>query len=475
MKVTEFKNRLKSTLRTVSPLLAGSLLFMGAPHVNADETCMSPYMAKIAGQEDYVYVWTLGVEGLGDGQDKLVTISVNPDAHDYGKVRNSESVGGRNEAHHSGYTDDRKYLWAGGLDTNKIFIFDVYTDPAKPKLIKTIDDFVSKSGGVVGPHTPYALPGRMLWTALSNNQDHGGRTALVEYTNDGEYIDTYWIPTDDDLQGAVKTGQYADGYGYDIQVLPRRNAMFTSSFTGWTNYMMDFGQMLEDEEAMKRFGNTIVVWDLHTRQPKQVLDAAGAPLELRCAWGHANNYCFTITALTSEIILISEDLENEGWKAEVVGTVANPSEIPLPVDFSIASDDSMLWVNTFMDGTTRGYDITDPRNPVLAHEQYIAPQINMVSSSWDNTRLYYTSSLLANWDHKGEKDVQFIKLMHWDRETKTMTEQFHIDFYEEKLGRAHQMRFGAYSLFGREIPAHLIKASSDTSDSVASNLVMNQE
>ena len=24
----------------------------------ADETCMSPYMAKIVGQEDYVYVWT---------------------------------------------------------------------------------------------------------------------------------------------------------------------------------------------------------------------------------------------------------------------------------------------------------------------------------------------------------------------------------------------------------------------------------
>ncbi|MCU7944213.1 MAG: selenium-binding protein, partial [Candidatus Thiodiazotropha sp. (ex Cardiolucina cf. quadrata)] len=32
----------------------------------ADETCQSPYMAKIVGQEDFVYVWTLGVEGVGD-------------------------------------------------------------------------------------------------------------------------------------------------------------------------------------------------------------------------------------------------------------------------------------------------------------------------------------------------------------------------------------------------------------------------
>jgi len=446
-------DKLKPALGMLGPVIVSAGLFMTLPTtVQADETCMSPYMAKISGQEDFVYVWTLGVEGLGDGQDKLVTVSVNPEADDYGKVRHVESVGGRNEAHHSGFTDDRKYLWAGGLDTSKIFIFDVHTDPAAPKLVKTIDDFVSKSGGVVGPHTPYALPGRMIWTALSNNQDHGGRTALVEYTNEGEYIDTYWIPTDDNLQGAEKTGQYADGYGYDIQVLPRRNAMFTSSFTGWTNYMMDFGQMLQDKEAMKRFGNTVVVWDLHTRQPKQVLDAEGAPLELRCAWGAENNYCFTITALTSEIILIIEDEEKGGWKAEVVGTVANPSDIPLPVDFSISSDDSMIWVNTFMDGTTRGYDITDPYNPKLVHEQYIGPQINMVSSSWDNTRLYYTTSLLANWDHKGEKDVQYMKLMHWDPETKTMTEQFHIDFYKEKLGRAHQMRFGAYSLYGKEAP-----------------------
>jgi selenium-binding protein 1 len=30
------------------------------------------------------------------------------------------------------------------------------------------------------------LPGRMMLTGLSNDKDHGGHTALVEYTNDGE-------------------------------------------------------------------------------------------------------------------------------------------------------------------------------------------------------------------------------------------------------------------------------------------------
>ena len=85
-------------------------------HQNAEQ-------AKLVGQEDYVYVWTLGADGIGDEQDKLVTIDVNPDSRDYGQIIDTLSVGGRNEAHHSGLTDDRRYLWAGGLDTSKIFIF----------------------------------------------------------------------------------------------------------------------------------------------------------------------------------------------------------------------------------------------------------------------------------------------------------------------------------------------------------------
>jgi len=418
-------------------------LFITMP-VQADETCQSPYMAKITGQEDFVYVWTLGMEGLGDEQDKLVTVDVNPKSKKYGKVINSLSVGGRNEAHHSGFTDDRKFLWAGGLDTNKIFIFDVHTDPAKPKLTKVITDFVAKSGGVVGPHTTYALPGRMMITGLSNNKDHGGRTAMVEYSNKGEHIATHWTPTDGDLRGAVKTGSYADGYGYDVRVLPRRNAMFSSSFTGWSNYMMDFGKMLSDGEAMKRFGNTVVQWDLHARQPKKIFDVPGAPLEIRCAWNPNHNYCFTTTALTSKIWLIYEDKKGE-WQSKAVADIGDPSKIPLPVDISIQSDDNMLWVNTFMDGKTRGFDISDPFKPKQVFEQQIGKQVNMVSSSWDGKRLYYSSSLLANWDKKGADNEQYLKLFSWNG--KKLTEQFSIDFIKEKLGRAHQMRFGAYSLY----------------------------
>ena len=169
----------------------------------ADETCSSPYLARIEGQEEFVYVWTLGVEGLGDGHDKLVTVDANPNSSNYGKIINSVSVGSRNEAHHGGFTDDRRQLWLAGLENSKLFIFDVHTDPAKPKLTKTIDNFAEKTGGAIGPHGAYALPGRVLIPCLSNDKDKGGRTALVEYGNDGNFITTHWLPTKDDARGAT--------------------------------------------------------------------------------------------------------------------------------------------------------------------------------------------------------------------------------------------------------------------------------
>ncbi|MEW8223783.1 MAG: selenium-binding protein SBP56-related protein [Candidatus Thiodiazotropha taylori] len=444
-----FKNKPAKSIALASALAVGTTLFGATLPLQADETCQSPYMAKIVGQEDFVYVWTLGIEGMGDGQDKLVTVDVNPKSANYGKVVDSLSVGGRNEAHHSGFTDDRRYLWAGGLDTNKLFIFDVHTDPAKPTLHKVVTDFVEKSGGVVGPHTTYALPGRIMITGLSNNKDHGGRTALVEYTNEGEYIATHWMPTDQNLRGAEKTGKYADGYNYDLRVLPRRNIMLTSSFTGWSNYMMDFGKMLQDKEAMKRFGNTVVLWDLHTKKPKKVFDVPGAPLEIRCAWQPNNNWCVTTTALTSKIWLIYEDQQGE-WQAEAVADVGDASKVPLPVDISISSDDSRLWVNTFMDGKTRLFDMSNPHQPKQVYEKVIGRQVNMASSSWDSTRIYYTSSLLANWDKKGDDNEQYFKSYVWNGEQ--LVEKFAIDFRALKLGRAHQMRFGAYSLYGQVRP-----------------------
>jgi selenium-binding protein 1 len=414
-------------------LLAGAAALVPVSGTLADETCNSPYMSNlIKGQEDYVYVWTLGVEGLGDGSDKLVTIDVNPTSRRYGKVVHSVSVLRRGEAHHMGFTEDRRYLWAGGLDDSRIYIFDVFSDPGKPRLVRTLGDLPERTG-LVGPHTFYAMPGRMLVQFLSNTSDHGGVTGLGVFTNKGDLVRTYPMPTDNG----------GDGYGYDIGINPQKNVLLTSSFTGWNNYMMDIGKLIQDAEAMKRFGNTVVLWDLKSMTPQQVLSVPGSPLEIRWSLKDGENWAVVATALTSQIWLINQGADGQ-WQAKAVATIGDPSKIPLPVDISISADGKGLWVNTFMDGKTRYFDLSDPEAPKQTFEKVTGKQVNMVSQSWDGKRVYITSSLLANWDKKGDMNEQVLRAFNWDGNDLTLA--FEVDFTKERLGRAHHMKFGSKAM-----------------------------
>jgi selenium-binding protein 1 len=416
-------------------LAAGAALLSPAP-ARADETCQSPYLPKIVGQEDFLYVWTLGIDGVGDGSDKLVTVSVNPARPDFGKVVDSVSVGGRHEAHHGGFTDDRRQLWLGGLDTSEIFVFDVATDPAKPKLVKRISDFVEKSGGVVGPHTHYPLPGRMLISGLSS-RDGSGKTALVEYSNQGEYVRTTWMPED-------------APYGYDLRVNANLNRMLTSSFTGKTNYMRPLPELIADAEAMKNFGNTVVVWDAHTRKPLQTLAVPGAPLEIRWALQPGHHYAFTTAALTARLWGIFRK-DDGSFEAVDLAPIGDPAKTPLPVDISLSADDRFLFVSTFMDGTVRVFDVSDPRRPRVVHEQPIGRQVNMVSQSWDGKRVYFTSSLLSQWDKTGADDEQFLRGYAWDG--KALAPRFALDFKAEGLGRPHIMNLGSEAFYQGRVAA----------------------
>jgi len=61
-------------------------------------------------------------------------------------------------------------------------------------------------------------------------QDGSGRTGLAEYSNDGKFIRTIWMPKE-------------APYGYDVRVNVNLNRMLTSSFSGKKNYMRPFGEL----------------------------------------------------------------------------------------------------------------------------------------------------------------------------------------------------------------------------------------
>jgi len=412
------------------PAAAAMVALLAVPLTRADETCNSPYIANlIKGQEDYVYVWALGVEGLGDGSDKLVTVDVNPASKTYGKLLHQVPVGTRGEAHHMGFTDDRRRIWAGGLAGSDVYVFDIATDPAKPKLVKTIKDLAAKTG-YIGPHTYYALPGRMVVQALSNDKDKGGVTGMAVYNNNGDFITSHAMPV----------GNGGDGYGYDLAVNPKKNVMLTSSFTGYANYMRPLGDLIKDEAAMKRFGATMVAWDLKAMKPQQILSVPGAPLEIRWSLNPGENWAVTAAALTSKLWLVDQDATGR-WQAKEVATIGDPAKIPLPVDISITRSGKGLWVNTFMDGMTRYFDLSNPRAPKQTYEKHTGAQVNMISQSWDGKRVYITSSLLANWDKGGADNEQFLRGFTWDG--KELKQVFEVDFTREKLGRAHHMKLGS--------------------------------
>jgi selenium-binding protein 1 len=212
--------------------------------------------------------------------------------------------------------------------------------------------------------------------------------------------------------------------------------------------MMDFGQMLADKEAMKRFGQTMVLWDFHARKPIQTFEVPGAPLEIRWALQPRHYYAFTATALTSKLWLVSQKVDGT-FEAKTVSDIGDPTKVPLPVDISLSADDQTLFVNTFMDGTCRVYNVSDPTKPQQIHEQKIGAQVNMVSQSWDGKRVYFTSSLLANWDKKGDANEQFLKAYTWDG--KALKAAFSVDFYKEKLGRPHIMHLGQDQFYKNQI------------------------
>ena len=115
------------------------------------------------------------------------------------------------------------------------------------------------------------------------------------------------------------------------------------------------------------------------------------------------------------------------------------------MDISLSADDRTLFVGCFGDGKCRVFDVSDPHQPRQIHEQTVGRQVNMVSQSWDGKRLYFTSSLLANWDKKGDDNEQFLRAHEWNGHE--LKPAFSVDFSKEKLGRPHAMNFGSSKLY----------------------------
>ena len=72
--MNRFKYHALKKALSVAIVVSGISIYAGSTY--ADETSCSPFTPLVKGQEDFVYVWTLGMKGVGDESDKLVKIDL---------------------------------------------------------------------------------------------------------------------------------------------------------------------------------------------------------------------------------------------------------------------------------------------------------------------------------------------------------------------------------------------------------------
>jgi selenium-binding protein 1 len=392
--------------------IAGAAVLAGLPLVHG-ETCLSPFVKRLDRPEKLLYVYCVDADGKDN--DFLAVIDVANGSKTYGQITYQLDLGSKgNEPHHFGFTDDRTHIWGLTLFSNRIFLIDVATDPARPRIVKTLEGGdVVKQTGLSSPHTAYALPGRMLISFLSG-KDGTLPAGFAEFTNEGAFIRAYPFTRE-------------SPYGYDIAIRPDINRMVTSGFTYYDNYKNPLAKM-----DFKKFGSELMIWDFRERKPLATLKTGAAPLECRWSLKPGNNYGFTNCALDDSIWC---------WIGAADGSYSARRLCKtgkLPVDLRQSPDDRYLFVSCFMSDEVQQWDVSDLANPKLVHTLKPGEQPNMMHVTGDGKRMYITNSLLSTMDRT---DQCWVKLAHITPEGLKLDPDFFVDLSKLKTGpaRGHDM------------------------------------
>jgi selenium-binding protein 1 len=405
--MSHFPRRLTLLL---SALLLGGLWAAPRPSAEA-ETCLSPFVKRLDRRERFLYVFC--VDAAAKNNDFLAVVDVDMDSPRYGQLIYQLDLGSAgNETHHFGYTDDRTHIWGCSLFSSRIFVIDVATDPAKPRLEKILEGIPDKTG-LAGPHSPYALPGRMLLSFLAA-KDGGLPAGLAEFTNDGQFVRRLDVPSD-------------APYMYDVAVKPDLNRMVTSSFTPRNNYKKPLAQM-----DLKNFGKDLLVWDFRKREVINRLGTGLAPLECRWSLKPGVNHGFTNCALDDSIWMWEGTADGKYHARKLCSTGK------FPADLRQSPDDRFLYVSCFASNEIQQWDVSDLEHPRLASTVVPGVQPNMMHVTGDGKRMYVTNSLLSTLDHAG---TFWVRLVHIGPDGMKLDPFFHIDLNKVPNGpaRGHDM------------------------------------
>jgi len=383
---------------------------------SAAETCISPYIKALKQPEKVMYLWALPAT-VGEGEDFLAVIDVSLASPTYGKILKKIPVGSSgNEAHHIGFTDDRTKIWAASLNTSRMFIFDVGEDPMSPRLVKVIDN-VPQLTGLTGPHTPYAIPGRML-ISMASGPDGTGPGGLAEFTNDGRFVASH----------------NATNNPYETVVKPEFNRMITSTWFPQKTWMTPFDKW---DPSTWSHPNTLLVWDLKERKILQTLSSDNDAVMLAARWmlKPGARYGYNISSAGNSIWMfkMNDDGTFSYNKAADTGSGCSPA------DLRQSPDDKYLYLSCFMGSEIQAWDISDPEHIKLHDTIQGVVQPNMMHVTYDGRRLYFTNSAISSIDYSPRYSMQLVQIGPDGR--MKLDPNFKIDFTKAPEGpaRPHDM------------------------------------
>jgi selenium-binding protein 1 len=353
--------------------------------------------------------------------DYLATIDVDVDSPTYSKViHRLEMPGIGDELHHMGWNAcsschgdagmSRKYLLVPGVRSNNIHIIDTASDPFAPKIHKIIKGSEIKSKtNLSGPHTVHCLGSEIIISFLGNAKGEAP----------GGYLH---LNKDFEIVGRWENSMGDIPFSYDFWYQPRHNVMVSSEW------------------------------------------------EVKFMHDPDSSHGFCGAALSSNVIHFWKSQEGK-WEWEKVIDIENEPHpdwpIPIPGVMSailISMDDKYLYLNNWLHGDMRQYDISNPHKPKLTGQVWMggllgkAPIVNgvkitggpqMYQLSLDGKRMYVTTSLFSTWDNQFYPEIRTqggaMIMIDCDVENGGMkiNKDFIVDFGKEPNGpsRCHESRY----------------------------------
>ncbi|HXH66495.1 MAG TPA: selenium-binding protein SBP56-related protein, partial [Candidatus Limnocylindrales bacterium] len=232
----------------------------------------TPKMAMQAAPEKLGYVALLAAKTDGS-PDAMGVVDLDPSSKTYGRmISRVDMPHAGDELHHFGWNAcssclcphsphphmERRYLVVPGLRSSRIHILDTKPDPAKPRLVKTIEpEEIMKKSGYSRPHTVHCGPDGVYVNALGSVDGNGpGGTFIL----DAESFQ---------VRGPWEADRGPQYLAYDFWWHLGHDTMVTSE---WGTPDIIENGLIPEVLLGAKYGRRLHFWDLHKRKHLQEID-----------------------------------------------------------------------------------------------------------------------------------------------------------------------------------------------------------